>query len=264
MAPGGRDNRARDRGGDRDRDRGRDRDRPRPSEPRPGDGDSSGLREVVDSHGAELQDLRGRVERVGMLSLQSSRDAGELRAGLQAVFFLTGQARERVMGVLKDYNAGREAVRTGAADKGPPLKVLLYEAVLGQVHDYSERRTGGPIEKVSTLKSLGAAWGISAISNATRPPDGDRPWTLVVTFANNECGRRLRDLWGADELKPLWQKVGNNWPEVGFKPGAWRPGRVYQAVAEDCGVPVKGKGKGGVKRQSESPEGGNKARRTGR
>ena len=128
------------------------------------------------------------------------------------------------MGVLKDYNAGREAVRTATAEKGPSLTVLLYEAVLGQVHDYSERRTGGPIEKVSTLKLLGAAWGISAISNATRPPDGDRPWTLVATFANNECGRRLRDLWQADELKPLWQKVGGNWPEVGFKPGAWRPG----------------------------------------
>ena len=96
MASGGRDNRARDRGGDRDRGRGRDRDRPRHSEPRHGDGDSSGLREVVDSHGAELQDLRGRVERVSMLSLQSSRDAGELRARLQAVFFLTDHAGKGV------------------------------------------------------------------------------------------------------------------------------------------------------------------------
>ena len=150
-----------------------------PSEPRHGDADSSRLREVVDSHGAELQDLRGRVGRVGMLSLQSSRDAGEFRAGVEAVFFLTGQARERVMGVLKDYNA----------------------------------------EKVSTLKFLAAAWEsrLSRMLPGRLTETGPgRSWLPLLIM--------MRDLWGADELKPLWQKVGGNWAEVGFKPGA------YQAV----------------------------------
>ena len=227
MAPGGRDDRGRDRGGERERERGRDRDRPRAAEAAHGEGDVSGLRDVFES--AELQDLSWAGGASGHVE----------PAVLSGCWQTSGK---RVLGV-----------RTSAAEKGPPLKVLEYEAVVTQVHDYKEKRAGGPFEKVRTLNSLGAAFGISAVSNATQPPDGDRPWTLVVTFANKEHGRRLRDLWGPDELKPLWQKV--NWPEVGFKPGACHPGRAYQAVAEDCRVLVKGKGKG---------RGGNKARRTGR
>ena len=53
------------------------------------------------------------------------------------------------------------------------------------------------------------------------------------------------------------------WPEVGFRVGSWRPGKAYSDVAAaDLGIQVKGKGKGGVKRQSEYPEqGGNKSHR---
>ena len=100
MTGGPRDGGRRDRDRERDRDRGiRDRDRPRAANETE-DGD---LRHVVEGHGDQILQLRRQVERVGLLATQSSRDSGEMRAGLQVVFFVAGRAKEVLLNVLRKW-----------------------------------------------------------------------------------------------------------------------------------------------------------------
>ena len=47
---------------------------------------------------------------------------------------------------------------------------------------------------VKSIQDIGAGHAISAVANAKKPSEGDRAWTLVVTFANNETGRRLKEI----------------------------------------------------------------------
>ena len=121
---------------------------------------------------------------------------------------------------------------------------------------------GEALEAAKELEKLGCQSGVTAVANSQRAPDDDRPWILIVTFNHGEVGQKLKSLWCSTALKPLFAKQGGNWPELGLREGSWKPGSLYSSVAEDLGLPVKGKAKGkgggglgGIKRQSESPPG---------
>ena len=141
----------------------------------------------------------------------------------------------------------------------------MYEALLKKLGEFAATKGAETVAVAKELLELGANSVVNSVTNGAKPPEGDVPWVLVLTFHYSELGQKAKRLWCSAALRPCFAKTGGGWPELGVREGSWRPGRLHQAVAEDLGLPPKGKGKGsaasGVKRQSESPGGGRKASR---
>ena len=246
-------------------ERGRDRDRrAKASEPR------RDLEDEVRRQGEELRDLKAKLERSSKLTVFTARDAGEAKSALQVAVFLTGLFREHMQGILQTYQDARDQARDGggvaSASTGrvEPLKVLMYNGLIQHMVAYAEKICPEALTRCQEIAGFLAGSDITAISNTQRPPTTDAPWVLVITFAGSARGRSMRALWDTDEIQRLVSKKNGMWPELGVKPGTWRPTALYRDVAEDCGVPVKSQGKGkgqgkgplqtGVKRRSESPD----------
>ena len=247
--------------GDRDRERERGRDgreeRGRPTR--------SEAREDVESLRTRVDKVAEKLERTSHLALQASKDSGEVRAAHQLVVFAKGLVREHLKEVVALYQSERDAVLQGLKDKGAPLKVRVYEALLKKLGEFAATKGAETVAVAKELLELGANSVVNSVTNGAKPPEGDVPWVLVLTFHSSELGQKAKRLWCSAALRPCFAKTGGGWPELGVREGSWRPGRLHQAVAEDLGLPPKGKGKGsaasGVKRQSESPGGGRKASR---
>ena len=179
--------------------------------------------------------------------------------------FAKGLVREHLKEVVALYQSERDAVLQGLKDKGAPLKVRVYEALLKKLGEFAATKGAETVAVAKELLELGANSVVNSVTNGAKPPEGDVPWVLVLTFHYSELGQKAKRLWCSAALRPCFAKTGGGWPELGVREGSWRPGRLHQAVAEDLGLPPKGKGKGsaasGVKRQSESPGGGRKASR---
>ena len=241
----------------RERDR-RDRDRPDKDRDRGRDTRSSVNADDVDQLRSQLEEVSGKLERTSQLAVQASRDSGEARSGQQIVLFESGLLRSRLKEVLAVYQSDREAVMNGTKEKGKPLKLLVYDALLGALSEAAARQGTEASTAAEELVALGSTVGISAISNLSRAPEDDRAWVLVTTFQFGATGQKLRSLWLDPRLRPVFAKKGGVWPELGMREGTWRPGRLHQAVCDDLGIPAKGKGKqstgSGLKRKSETPE----------
>ncbi|CAE7253913.1 unnamed protein product [Symbiodinium sp. CCMP2592] len=235
---------------DRDRDRGRD-ERARATR--------SEAREDFESLRTKVEKVEDKLARTSHLALQASKDAGEVRAAHQLVVFLKGLARERVKEVVAEYQGEKDAVLQGLKDKGAPLKLRVYEALLKKLEEVATTKGAETAAVAKELVELGTNSVVNSVTNGAKPPEGDVPWVLVLTFHYSEVGQKAKRLWSSAALRPCFAKTGGGWPELGVREGSWRPGRLHQAVAEDLGLPPKGKGRGsaatGVKRQSESPGG---------
>ena len=202
--------------------------------------------------------VKERLTRTSQLALQASKDAGEVRAAHQLVVFAKGRVREQLKEVVALYQSDRDAVVQGLKEKGLRLKVRLYEALLNKLAEFAATKRAEATAVAQELTDLGANATLSSVTNGNRPPEGDVPWVLVLTFSYTELGQKAKRLWCSSQLRPVFAKTGGGWPELGIREGNWRPGKLHQSVAEDLGLPPKGKGKGlsgtaGVKRQSESP-----------
>ena len=224
-------------GRDRDRDRRRDRDET-PQAPRGSESHELGqirneLRQVRD----ELSSHDQRIAHVGRLAVQTASDFGHHRAALQVVLFLAGNVRTQCTGIVADYQDKREDVRSGRVGKGDPLKVLLYRHLVQSLHATAEAKCPQAREATQALVDTPSNLGLAAIGNSQKPTDSD-PWIMVLTFAPSDEGRRLRQLWSNPLLLPLFAKKDRTWPDIGCKPGRFRPNNVLSNVAADLGMPL--------------------------
>jgi hypothetical protein len=247
--------------GGRDRDRERGRDREPASSAAASRDDLNKLREDIDSARAKIKNVGQQLERTSKLALQASKDAGEARAQLQVVFFVTGIVREALLTVISKYEEGRERVRQ-TGEKGAPLKVLIYQALVAHAFQVAcQEHEGTDVQtKAAELRNYEAEYDVLSVNNALRPPEGaDKAWVLVVNFSGSERSRKMREMWLSKELAPLFHKRRGVYPPLGVRASAWKAGSLHMSVASDHGLAVKGKGAGKtgaggpVKRASESP-----------
>ena len=71
-------------------------------------------------------------------------------------------------------------------------------------------KKGGLIEEAGkALPEAKAGYGVQAMSNINKPPtDGDKAWTMVVTFAPTEQGTTLEKLWRVQALQRSSREQG--------------------------------------------------------
>eukprot|EP00439_Symbiodinium_sp_Y106_P051007 s1424_g6.t1 len=236
--------------GDRDRERERGRDgreeRGRPTR--------SEAREDVESLRTRVDKVAEKLERTSHLALQASKDSGEVRAAHQLVVFAKGLVREHLKEVVALYQSERDAVLQGLKDKGAPLKVRVYEALLKKLGEFAATKGAETVAVAKELLELGANSVVNSVTNGAKPPEGDVPWVLVLTFHYSELGQKAKRLWCSAALRPCFAKTGGGWPELGVREGSWRPGRLHQAVAEDLGLPPKGRQFGNHLLDRRSPD----------
>ena len=197
--------------------------------------------------------LAAQLERVAAVAVRASSDAGEARADLQLVFFLQGCIRTKVMETLASYNSERPGILDGSRDKGPPLKCRIYEDLLAATLDQG---AGQPtaVQALAALKDYptGPA-AIHSVGHLGKPRE-DAPWIAPVQFTGSSVGRRLRELWADPHLGCVFSKGPNGWPDLGCKPGRYRPSRATEQVCADFGLRVPGKGGGKGKTTRVSPK----------
>ena len=125
-----------------------------------------------------------------------------------------------------------------------PLKVLLYNGMIKYLVEYAEKSFPAAVGKCQEIAGYLAGRDVLAVGNTNNPPQVDAPWVLIVTFSGSARGREMRALWDCEEIQTMTQKRGGLWPELGVKPGSWRPTQLYCEVASDAGVGNQGQGQG--------------------
>ena len=92
----------------------------------------------------ELENLK---EKLADLNERLSRLAQQLETLVKPAvhsrfFFLTGLTRERVKEVVSNYQADCDVVMAGTRDKGLPLKLRIYDAILKMMMDAGGKALG--------------------------------------------------------------------------------------------------------------------------
>ena len=206
------------------------------SRPRGRDKDKVAKKDIEECH-ERLDQHRDRLTRASQLSLLASRDAGELKAGLQLVLFLTGMAQLAVKAVLQEYEGQKQAVISGNQAKGAPLKNRVYSKI---VHLLNEKATSsfpsavGAMNKIAQYDDTYCINSIAGLAKMPSEEDG-KPWLLILTFTSTPGGRALRDLWADPSLPQMFVKQAGAWPELTVKPGQWKASRLFQEVCLDVG-----------------------------
>ncbi|CAE7400648.1 unnamed protein product, partial [Symbiodinium microadriaticum] len=126
----------------------------------------------LDSLREQVVQVKERLTRTSQLALQASKDAGEVRE------------------VVALYQSDRDAVVQGLKEKGLPLKVRLYEALLNKLAEFAATKGAKATAVAQELTDLGANTTLSSVTNGNRPPEGDVPWVLVLTFSYTELGQK--------------------------------------------------------------------------
>ncbi|CAE7662605.1 unnamed protein product [Symbiodinium sp. CCMP2592] len=212
---------------DGDRDRGHDGREERGRTTR-----SEARAEDLDSLRTQVEKVEAKLTRTSHLALQASKDSGEVRSAHQLVLFVKGLVRERLKEVVALYQSERDAVVQGLKEKGAPLKVRLYDALLKKLQEFAATEADSVAKE---LLELGASSVLSSVTNGAKPPEGDVPWVLVLTFSYSELGQKAKRLWCSANLRPCFAKTGGGWPELGWRLSAGNP-----AESEDFPLPAPG------------------------
>ena len=225
-------------------------DRGRGDEKKPSQKDIDDIPTRLDQH-------TDRLTRATQLGLLASRDAGELKSGLQLVVFLCSVAVGAVKGARAEYETQKAAVISGDQAKGEPLKVRVFERANLRFPD------AAPL--VQRIHDYASTHCLSSVAGLNRSPtdEEDKPWMLIIQFQNTPRGTQLRSLWAEPGLQPLFAKVEGSWPPVSVKASQWKPSRLYAEVCRDAGwtLPGSRRRSPGTKRRSSTPDRNSKSSR---
>ena len=97
-------------------------------------------RNQLDKTADRLDSVEKQIRCVGQLAVQTANDFATHKAALQVVFFLAGGAKQTCLHLLENYNAEKEAVRTGVQKGVPHLRssCILYTQILHLVAEQSK------------------------------------------------------------------------------------------------------------------------------
>lgn len=231
-----------------------------------------------------MADLPARVDAlekglvgVARLTAATAKGQGKERSGRLVLCFASGEFRERVLDLLREWDRGAAAARstrggsaegagggaaalgsadsagtgTGARPPAPePLKMQLHRAVVDQL---IAQGVTDPVK--STLQ----ATPTSALEacNCRMPDeiDASKPFIFTLLYRPNLEGLAARGALDSLAVKEAVSKKMGAWPPLGIKPGRFLPGVLHREVltgqlgyTEDTvreWFKGKGQGKGG-------------------
>ena len=193
---------------------------------------------------ARLAAVEDHLGSVSKLAAATAKGQGKERTGRLVVVFSTGGFKERVLEILRQWDAGAAAFKNAEGGEGgeggrgsaassgagegrpPPLKYQLYQAMVEQL---ATQGLGEPV-----LTTLRATPGSAIESTTAKLPEsiGDGAFIFTLLFQPNLEGLAARAALQSTTAKQAVQKKGSIWPECGIKPARFAPGKYHREVLQ--------------------------------